>query len=283
MSNIQWYPGHMAKTVRLIKEDVKLIDVVIELLDARVPLSSKNPEIDDLSMQKKHIYVLNKSDLSGAQANNYWKNYYEQTGSPVLLCNAQNGHGAEQIVETSRLLMREKIESQKKRGRIFMPIRAMIVGIPNVGKSTLINRFVSKAITKVGDKPGVTKAKQWVKIKKDFELLDTPGLLWPKFENREIGINLAITGAINEQILDANELCYQFIKKLLLIDKNALNTRYHIDFDNAQNPNEIIQKIGSSRGFKTPGGGVDTERTSIMILDEFRAGKLGKICLDSMA
>ena len=278
--NIQWYPGHMTKTKRMMAENISLVDIVIELLDARIPLSSKNPNIDEIAKNKLRIVLMNKSDLADPKVTEKWVKYFEELGHKVILTDSVSGKGLSQITETARELMKEKIERLKARGRIFVPIRAMIVGIPNVGKSTLINKYVGKSTTKTGDKPGVTKGKQWVKIKKDFELLDTPGILWPKFDDENVGLNLAFTGAINDQIIDTYTLSSKLIEKLLQIRPECLEERYKIDIDMQMNPEEILEKIGQSRGFKIKGGEIDLERTAIIILDEFRGLKLGRISLE---
>ena len=186
--NIQWYPGHMTKTVRMMKENISLVDVVIELLDARIPYSSKNPDIDELAKNKRRIIVMNKSDLADPVKTAVWKKYFEDKGFTVILSDAVKGTGVNKVSDAARAIMKDKIEREKARGRLFVPIRAMIVGIPNVGKSTFINKSVGKTTAKTGDKPGVTKGKQWIRLKKDFELLDTPGILWPKFEDEEVGL-----------------------------------------------------------------------------------------------
>ncbi|MFV0503427.1 MAG: ribosome biogenesis GTPase YlqF [Lachnospirales bacterium] len=277
--HIQWYPGHMTKTKRMMQENISLVDVVIELLDARIPYSSKNPDIDTLANNKHRIIVLNKADLADKELNKQWEEYFINKGFRVIQTNSQKGQGVNEIVNIAREQMAEKIQRLKARGRIFVPIRAMIVGIPNVGKSTLINRYVKKNITKTGDRPGVTKSKQWVKIKKDFELLDTPGILWPKFEDQEVGKKLALTGAINDSILDINELAHELIKNLLDINPTAISKRYDIPL-NSNDPNEIIYNIAEKRGFKAKGNEIDIDRASIIILDEFRGGLLGKITLE---
>jgi ribosome biogenesis GTPase A len=270
----------MTKTRRMMEENIKLVDIVIELLDARVPLSSKNPEIDNLARNKFRIIVLNKSDLSNEIVNQKWKQYFEEKEFSVILTDSTKGKGIKDITEVSRKLMQEKIERQNKRGRIFVPIRAMIVGIPNVGKSTLINKYVGKAMTKTGDRPGVTRSKQWVSIKKDFELLDTPGILWPKFEDKNVALNLAFTGAIKDDILDIHTLSIHLLEKLLKIAPEALKERYKIEFDEDIKPHEVLHKVGLARGFKIKGNQIDVERAAIILVDEFRAAKLGKVSLE---
>ncbi len=277
--NIQWYPGHMTKTKRMMAENISLVDIVIELVDARIPLSSKNPDIDNLAKNKHRIIVMNKADLADEQANQLWKHYFEEKGFKVVLTNSIKGNGVEQVVVVARELMNEKIQRLKAKGRIFVPIRSMIVGIPNVGKSTLINKYVGKNMAKTGDRPGVTTSKQWVKIKKDFELLDTPGILWPKFEDPEVGLKLAITGAINDKILDIEELAYQLINILLKHNKKLIEKRYKIEIVD-HDPNAIMVQIAEARGFKAKGGSWDIERASIIVIDEFRGSKIGKVTLE---
>ena len=278
--NVQWYPGHMTKTRRMMQENISLVDVVIELLDARIPYSSKNPDIDDLAKNKYRIVVMNKCDLADEKATAIWTKYFEDKGFKVIQMNALKGTGIAEVTNSAKELMKEKIEKQKARGRIFVPIRSMIAGIPNVGKSTLINKYVGKTTAKTGDKPGVTRGKQWIRIKKDFELLDTPGILWPKFEDKEVGLKLAFTGAINDDILDIQTMGVEFINLMMSVDADKIRNRYNIEFDSIDEPYEILTKIGEKRGFKKRGGEVDLERTAKILMDEFRGGKLGRITLE---
>lgn len=278
--NIQWYPGHMTKTRRMMQENISLVDVVIELLDARIPYSSKNPDIDELAKNKYRIVVMNKCDLADEKSTAIWTKYFEEKGFKVVLVNAIKGTGISEVTNAAKELMKEKIEKQKARGRIFVPIRSMIAGIPNVGKSTFINKYVGKTTAKTGDKPGVTRGKQWIRIKKDFELLDTPGILWPKFEDKEVGLKLAFTGAINDDILDIQTMGVEFINLIMSVDADCIRKRYNIEFDSIDEPHEILAKIGEKRGFKIRGGEVDLERTAKILMDEFRGGKLGKITLE---
>lgn len=279
--NIQWYPGHMTKTRRLIIENLKLVDIVIELVDARIPFSSKNPDIEELSRNKPRILVMNKSDLADPYTNSRWISWFEEKGYGVITVNSITGKGISEVDRTARELLKEKIERDKQRGRIFRPIRAMVVGIPNVGKSTFINKLVGKSSAKTGDRPGVTKGKQWIKIKKDFELLDTPGILWPKFEDMNVGMKLAFTGAIKQEILDTHTLSLELLKLLSAKFPDALVTRYKLTDIESKTPMELLTEIGQKRGFLISGGEVDYSRTSLVILDELRAGKLGNITLES--
>ncbi len=278
--NIQWYPGHMTKTRRMMEETISLVDIVIELVDARIPYSSKNPDLDTLAKNKHRIILLNKCDLADDRATAIWTDYFEKQGFRVIQMNSLKGTGMNQVTDAARSLMQEKIEKLKARGRINVPIRSMIAGIPNVGKSTFINKYVGKAMTKTGDKPGVTRGKQWIKLKKDFELLDTPGILWPKFEDQEVGLKLAFTGAINDDILDAETLAISFIDHLLLRNADAIRKRYQISFDTAAEPHEVLRQIAEARSFKLKGGEPDLGRTAKILLDEFRGGKLGRITLE---
>ncbi len=279
--NIQWYPGHMTKTKRMMQENIKMVDIVIELLDARLPYSSKNPDIDKLAKDKFRIIIMNKSDLADDYITAKWKKYFEEKDFRVILTDSNSGKGLAQIADVARDLMEEKIQRQKERGRIFVPIRSMIVGIPNVGKSTLINKYVGRAITKTGDKAGVTRSKQWIKVKKDFELLDTPGILWPKFEDQRVGTVLAITGAINDDILDQSQLACELIKILRERNVKFLEARYKIVVDENDENWQVLEKIGKARGFLIKGGEIDLDRASIILIDEFRGCKLGKISLES--
>ena len=279
--NIQWYPGHMTKTKRMMQENISLVDIVIELLDARIPYSSRNPDIDKLAVNKKRIVILNKSDLADDKKTAEWIRYFENMGISVLLTNSITGKGLKSITEAAEELMAEKKARLKQRGRIFVPTRAMIVGIPNVGKSTLINKFVGKSLAKTGDKPGVTRGKQWVKIKRDFELLDTPGILWPKFEDKQVGLKLAFTGAVNDDIIDLPELACNLVLTLKELYPAELMARYGIEFGEDTQPHVILENIGKVRGFMAKGGEIDIKRTASIFIDEFRAAKLGKMTLET--
>lgn len=275
---IQWYPGHMTKTKRLMEENLKLVDIVIELLDARAPYSTKNPDIDKLAHQKKRIIILNKADLVKKDTLEAWIDWYSRQDIKVIPVNSTTGQGIKEVIQYAENLLKERIERDKARGRIYRPIRAMIVGIPNVGKSTFINTLVGKSTAKTGDKPGVTRGKQWVKIKKGFELLDMPGILWPKFEDQEVARHLAYIGSINDQILDQRAIAIGLLNQILQIDKKVLEERYKTVLP--EDGYEAFKIIGAKRGFIKAGGELDELRTSQIILDEFRAGKWGKLCLE---
>ena len=279
MMDIQWYPGHMAKARRKIKEELKLVDIVVELIDARIPISSRNPDIDDIVGDKKRIIVLNKSDLADPNINMEWKKYFEKNGISSILVNSIQGTGIKEIFAVSKELMKDEIEKLKKKGLLNKTIRALVIGIPNVGKSTLINKMAKRSVAQTGDKPGVTKSKQWIKATKDFELLDTPGILWPKFEDEKVGLHLAFTGAIKDEILDIVELSRKFMLKAVKEFPDKIYKRYNVELD-TNDIDSIIYMIGRKRGCILPGDKIDMRRTASLILDDFRSGKLGLISLE---
>ena len=290
-TNINWYPGHMAKTRRQIEEDLKIVDIVIELLDARIPISSQNPNIKELTDKKKKIIVLNKCDLADEKQNQKWISYFAKKGQVAVLTDSNSGKGIDNCIKQIEKIMEEDLQGQAEKGRIGRKIRAMIVGIPNVGKSSFINRISKRTTAGVGNKPGVTKQKQWIRINEKIELLDTPGVLWPKFESEEVALNLAFTGTIKEDILQKTEIAYQLVKFLLenypekLCDRYGITKEYidkTLSQDQPENFNiyEIMLEIGRKRGCIISGGNIDEEKTSRMILDEFKNGKLGKITLE---
>ena len=279
--NIQWYPGHMTKAKRMMQEDIKLIDIVIELLDARTPLSSKNPDIDALAANKSRMILLNKADMADAKKTALWEMYFKNQGFFVQSIDSRKNSGMKPVTDMIREACKEKIERDRKRGIINRPIRAMIVGIPNVGKSTFINSFAKKSCTKVGNKPGVTKGKQWIRIGKDVELLDTPGILWPKFEDQEVGIRLAFVGSINDEILAKSELALKFIQFLKNNYCNALKDRYNIDIDIQNSKDfEILADIAKARLCLLKGNEPDLDKAAGILLDDFRSGRLGKMTLE---
>lgn len=276
--NIQWYPGHMTKAKRMMQEDMKLIDIVIELLDARVPLSSRNPDIDSLANNKYRLVILNKCDLADENVNKQWETYFKEKGMLVVSINARTGQGMKSITDKVWEACKEKIERNRKRGIMNRPIRAMIVGIPNVGKSTFINSYAKKSCTKVGNKPGVTKGKQWIRLNKNVELLDTPGILWPKFEDESVGVHLAFIGSINDEILQKEELAMLLIQFLKEHYTGTIQERYEID--EQLEPNEILGEIAKNRGCLLKGNELNYEKASLILLDEFRNGKLGRISVE---
>ncbi len=276
--NIQWYPGHMTKAKRMMQEDMKLIDIVIELLDARVPLSSRNPDIDTLANNKYRLVLLNKCDLADRNITAAWENYFKEKGILVVTINARDGQGMKSITVKIQEACKEKIERDRKRGILNRPIRAMIVGIPNVGKSTFINSYARKACTKVGNKPGVTKGKQWIKINKNVELLDTPGILWPKFEDESVGEHLAYIGSINDEILQKTELACDLITFLTEEYPNLLHERFEVD--ESQAAADILHGIALNRGCLLKGQELDYEKAASILLDDFRSGKLGSISIE---
>ena len=284
--NINWFPGHMAKTRRQIEEDLRIIDVVIELLDARIPLASRNPDIRKLTKNKKRIILLNKCDLADDNTNSKWVNYFSKE-APTILTDSNSGKGIDKVSKAIEKIMAEEIAKQAARGRINKTIRVMILGIPNVGKSSFINRIAKKNSTEVGNRPGVTRAKQWIRIGKNQELLDTPGVLWPKFESNEIALNLAFTGTIKDDILVRTEIAYELLKILYASYKKNLQERYKItdeelaEIGNKMNPiYELMQLIARKRGAIISGGNVDDEKVARIILDDFRSCKIGKISLE---
>lgn len=276
--SINWYPGHMTKARRIMEEDIKLVDLIIELIDARLPLSSRNPDIDRIGNNKARIILINKSDMADKVQNNLWAEWFRAKGYFVVLINSKTGEGVRSINNTVALACKEKIERNKKKGIINRPMRAMVAGIPNIGKSTFINTYAGKAYTKTGNKPGVTKGKQWIRVSKTLELLDTPGILWPKFEDKNIGIRLAISGSINDDILNKQELSLELIKFLNDNYPDSLKLRYGIDEETS--PVECLYKIAEKRGCLMKGGEPDTEKAAAVLLEDFRSCKLGRITLE---
>lgn len=277
---IQWFPGHMAKTRRVISEHLKLVDVVIELLDARVPQSSRNPEIDSILKDKPRIIALNKSDLADPKQNNKWKDYFSKQGISVIYTNSITGLGLGEIKGKLKQLTRKKLESAQARGRMQRPIKTMVVGIPNVGKSAFINKIAGKASAETGDRPGVTRSQQWVRINPEIMLLDTPGILWPKFEDQLTGLNLAFTGAIKDEIMDTTELAVKLLEKLSVTYPEKIKERYKLENLTGKKGVDLLEEAGRRRGCLVSGGEVDFNRISVILLDEFRGGKIGKITLE---
>ena len=278
---LQWFPGHMAKTRKMIAENLKLVDVVIELLDARLPLSSRNPEIDNIVGKKPRIIVLNKSDIADREANEKWLDWFSQKGLVAFLADSRTGYGFSALYPAIDKVLAEKFEHDAKRGIKKNSVRMMIVGIPNVGKSSFINRLSARNAVKVGDRPGVTTCKQWIRISGKYELLDTPGILWPKFETVECARRIAFTGGIKDEIIDVEELAFYLVDFLKSDYKENLIERYKLSEDDVLNEAwDLVEIIGRKRGAILSGGEIDTHRTSMLILDDFRSAKLGKISLE---
>lgn len=276
--NVQWYPGHMTKAKRQMQEDIKLIDLIIELVDARVPLSSRNPDIDELGKNKSRLILLNKADLADERLNDAWKRYFEEKGFYVVKVDSRNGSGMKLIQNVIQEACKEKIERDRRRGIKNRPIRAMVAGIPNVGKSTFINSFAGKACAKTGNKPGVTKGKQWIRLNKNVELLDTPGILWPKFEDQEVGIRLAYVGSIKDDILNMEELALKLIELLQLRYPGVLNGRYGVSEEGTAL--SVLEGIARVRGCLKRGEELDYAKASTILFDDFRGGKIGRITLE---
>lgn len=276
--HFQWYPGHMTKAKRMMQENIKLIDVVIELVDARIPLSSKNPDIDEIAKNKSRIILLNKYDLASPERTEQWKKWFEEKGFFVALVNSKKGTGVKAVHEVILQACKEKIERDRKKGILNRPVRAMIVGIPNVGKSTFINSFAGKACTKTGNKPGVTKGKQWIRLNKNVELLDTPGILWPKFEDQTVGLRLAFIGSIKEEILNVLELSLELITFIRENYPKTLIKRYEIETED--DSVAVLEQIAVRRSCKLKGDELDLNKAAGILLDDYRSGRLGRITLE---
>ena len=277
--NIQWYPGHMTKAKRAMKEDIKLIDLVIELVDARVPLSSRNPDIDDLAKGKARMVLLNKSDLADERVNAQWAAWFEAKHIHAVKVDSRNKGTLKQVQSVVQEACKEKIERDRKRGIMNRPIRTMVVGIPNVGKSTFINSFAGKACAKTGNKPGVTKGNQWIRLNKTLELLDTPGILWPKFEDQAVGLKLALIGSINDQILNKDDLACRCIRILKERYPGMVSQRFGLETEDKE-PAAILEDVARLRSCLMKGGELDIARAAAMVLDDFRSGKLGRVTLE---
>lgn len=276
--HFQWYPGHMTKAKRMMQENIKLIDLIIELLDARVPLSSRNPDIDELGKNKARLILLNKADLAEERQTDAWVEYFKAKGFSVVKVNSRKGGGIKSIQGVIQEACKEKIERDRKRGILNRPVRAMVVGIPNVGKSTFINSLAGKACAKTGNKPGVTKGKQWIRLNKNVELLDTPGILWPKFEDQTVGLHLAFIGSIKDEILNTEELAAELIRLLSEYYPGILQEKYEIE--EAEDPYQCLQGIAQSRHCLLKGNELDTEKAAMLLLDDFRNGRLGRLTLE---
>ena len=276
--HFQWYPGHMTKAKRMMQENIKLIDLVIELVDARVPVSSRNPDIDELGKNKARLILLNKSDLAEDKWNDAWSEYFREKGFSVVKVNSKKGGGIKSINGVIQEACKEKIERDRKRGILNRPVRAMVVGIPNVGKSTFINALAGKACAKTGNKPGVTKGKQWIRLNKNVELLDTPGILWPRFEDQAVGLKLAFIGSIKDEILQTEELAAELVKFMNENYPGVLENKYNVEED--EDPYGMIAKIAESRHCLVRGNELDTEKASVLLMDDFRNGRLGRLTLE---
>jgi ribosome biogenesis GTPase A len=278
--HINWYPGHMKKTKDLVRNNLKLVDVVVELLDARIPFSSRNPDIDKFVGDKPRVVILNKSDISDASKLSQWVDYYKKRGIKAIPVDTLKGKGVNKIIEECKIETKDKMDALVKKGRIERPIRVMIVGIPNVGKSSLINKLTGRKSTQTGDRPGVTKGKQWVKLKGNLELLDTPGILWPKFEDEEVALKLAFCRAIKDEVLDVDTLGLKLIEKLMEIEPEKLKERYKLE-ELGETPLETMEMIGVKRGLILRKNELDYTRIATTVLNEFRDGKIGRITLET--
>lgn len=292
-TNINWYPGHMAKTKKQIIEDLKLIDVVIELLDARIPLASQNPDLQQMIGNKKKIVLLNKCDLANEAENKKWVSYFNNNGVIAVLTDANSGKGMQEVIKQIQKVTKEEQEKMASKGRVGKSIRVMILGIPNVGKSSLINRMSKKTSAEVGNKPGVTRKKQWIRLATGIELLDTPGVLWPKFNSEKVALHLSFTGTIKDEILEKTEIAFYLLKYLLKEERNSVLERYKLETNdleeietNISNPDEqiseVLHLIGKKRGAIMSGGNIDEEKVANILLDDFRSGKLGRISLEKV-
>lgn len=286
--NIQWYPGHMTKTRRMMEEDLKLVDAVCEILDARIPISSRNPDIDAICGKKPRMVILNRIDMADADLVNRWSNYFKDRGMAVIRTDCKSRKGINTFAPAVRQLLAEKLQRYAEKGQVGRPLKLMVVGIPNVGKSTFINSFAGKACAKTGNKPGVTKGNQWIRLNKTLELLDTPGILWPKFEDPNVGLCLAFIGSINDEILDKEELAAELIKNMSGRYGKRLEERYGVtlventagDGEDTKKAWEILREIARARSCLLKGSELDTKKAAGFLLDDFRSGKLGRVTLE---
>ena len=278
--NIQWFPGHMTKAQRMIEENLKMVDAVCEILDARIPRSSRNPDIDRLAGDKPRLVILNRTDLADPAITARWRKYFEAQGLAILETDARSGKGVNGFAPAVRRLLAGKIREFEAKGQVGRPLRVMILGIPNVGKSSLINRLAGSNKAKTADKPGVTRAKQWIRLGGNLELLDTPGILWPKFEDMTAGLKLAFTGAINDEAIDRELITGVFLQTMAEMYPDRLRERYKLAGDLPSEPHELLELIGRKRGCLVKGGIVDTEKAQRIVLTDFRSGKLGTVSLD---
>lgn len=276
--HFQWYPGHMTKAKRQMQDDIKLIDLIIELVDARIPFSSRNPDIDELGKHKARLILMNKVDLADPRKTEVWSNYFKSKGFFVVCIDARSKSGMKAIQNEILEACKEKIERDRRRGIKNRPVRAMVVGIPNVGKSTFINTFAGKACTKTGNKPGVTKGKQWIRLNKNVELLDTPGILWPKFEDQSVGLRLALIGSIKDEILNTDELAIELLKILLQDYPRTIAGRYEIEED--ADAVKVLGAIADKRNCRSKGNELDYSKAAALVIDEFRNGKINRFTIE---
>lgn len=274
----QWYPGHMTKAKRMMQENIKLVDLIIELVDARIPYSSRNPDIDELGRNKARLILLNKADLADEAANAAWTKALEATGAVVVKANSRSGAGLKAVQGAVAEACKEKIERDRRRGIKNRPVRAMVAGIPNVGKSTFINSYAGKACAKTGNKPGVTRGAQWIKLNRQLELLDTPGILWPRFENQEVGFRLALIGSIRDEVLNTEEMAFTFLQFLQENYPGLLQRRYEIE--ESDDALENLNRIAENRLCRLKGNMLDLKKASDIVIDDFRSGRLGRITLE---
>ena len=279
--NIQWYPGHMTKTRRQMEEDVRFVDMVAEVVDARIPVSSRNPDIDSMVADRPRMMIFNRADQADPQQTARWLAEFRRRGYAVLETDARTGRGVGQFSAVVKAALKDKIEGWRAKGQVGRPVRVMVVGVPNVGKSTLINRISKKKSAKAGDRPGVTRGKQWVRVDSGLELLDTPGILWPKFEDETTGLHLAFTGAVKDEVMDSEALAAALMELLRDRYPKAIVERYRMDVDRDAPGWELLERAGRKRGMLVSGGEVDTERMAKVLLDEFRGGKLGRFTLET--
>ena len=280
LDSLSWYPGHMTKTRRMITAELSNMDAVCEIVDARIPLSSRNPELDSMTEGKPRILILNRADQADAAATALWAAWFRRKGYAVVEADSRSGAGVKQFAPAVRSLLRDKIAAYEEKGQVGRVLRVMVLGIPNVGKSTFINKVSGRKTARAEDRPGVTRAKQWVPVDKTLELLDTPGMLWPKFEDPEVGMRLAFTGAIRDEVMDIEELAMRLMDVLSARYPDALRSRYRIEPEDGEDGWALLEKAARKRGFLISGGEVDTERMSRILLDEFRGGKLGRFTLE---
>ena len=279
--NIQWFPGHMTRTRRQMVEDVKLVDMIAEVIDARIPISSRNPDLDELTAGKPRLIILNRADQADPGMNKVWVDHFRRQGHFVLETDAKTGNGVKQFSNTCRAMLKDKLEEYARKGQVGRPIRAMVVGVPNVGKSTFINQVARKKSAKAGNRPGVTRGKQWIHVDQGMDLLDTPGILWPKFEDMTVGMHLAYTGAVKDEVMDTEALACSLMELLSRRYPKAVEERYKLTIPAEFQGWELLELAGKKRGFLISGGEVDTERMSRVLLEEYRSGKLGRFTLET--